>query len=189
MNILRCLGSMITLFDAMGNPVDPNKMKISGRFEVKHYRNQKLLDKFSFPNGITNVGKNHILETQFNGGTPVTAWYVGLINNASFSALAAADTMSSHAGWLELDTVSNTVYSEATRPEWTAGTAASQAITNAAAVVFTFTATAAVNGIFITSGTVKGGTTGTLWSTGSFSAVRNVINGDVLNVTYTTSIS
>src|SRR5689334_13628 len=69
------------------------RMNMRGRFIVEHIRDGKTIGQYSMPNGIVDVGLNHILETEFNGGTQVTAWYIGLIDNASFSALSAADTM------------------------------------------------------------------------------------------------
>ena len=160
-----------------------NKVGLKGRFQIEH-RNKagELIGKYDFPNGIVDEGLNHILETQFNGGTPITSWYVGLIDNASFSALANADVMNSHAGWQESDD-----YSEATRPEWTAGTAASRQITNSATVDFSINATVTLKGIFITSNNTKNGTTGVLWSTAAFSSNVSANNGDTLKVTYTVS--
>lgn len=158
-----------------------NKMGLRGKFTVVHLdKDGNIKGEFDFPNGIVDVGLNHLLETTFNGGTQITSWFVGLINNAGFTALANADTMASHSGWAEA-----TGYSEATRPEWTAGTAASRAITNSATVDFTINATATIRGIFITSSSTKSGTAGTLWSTAAFSSNASVIASDSLKITYT----
>lgn len=160
-----------------------NRLPLKGQYHIQHFdRDGRLKGVYRVPNGIVDVGLNHILETEFNGGTPITAWYIGLINNASFSALSNADTMGSHAGWIEA-----TAYDEATRPEWTAGTAASRSITNAATVDFSINATITLKGIFITSVSTKSGTTGTLWSTAAFASNVSAVNGDTLKVTYTVS--
>lgn len=157
-----------------------NKMGLRGKFKVVHSdKDGNVKGEYEFPNGIVDVGMNHILETEFNGGTPVTSWFIGLINNAGFTALANADTLASHSGWVEA-----TGYSEATRPEWTAGTAASRAITNSSTVDFTINATATIKGIFITSSSTKSGTSGVLWSTAAFSSNASVVSSDVLKVTY-----
>lgn len=157
-----------------------NKMGLRGKFTVTHLDKDGVVKgEYEFPNGIVDVGMNHILETQFNGGTPVTAWYIGLINNAGFSALANADTMASHSGWAEA-----TGYTESARPEWTAGTASGRAITNSSTVDFTINTSATIKGIFITSSATKSGTTGTLWSTAAFSSNASVVNTDVLKITY-----
>ena len=160
------------------------KMSLKGKFHIEHFNKAgELVGKYEVPNGIVDVGLNHILETEFNGGTPITSWYIGLVDNASFSAFANADTMASHAGWIE----THTTYSEGTRPEWTAGTAASRAITNAVTVDFSMTGTITVKGIFITSNATKGSATGTLWSTAAFASNVTANNGDTLKVTYTVS--
>ena len=90
-----------------------------GKFHVKQLRDGKVIAEFDVPNGIVDVGLNHILETEFHAGAQITAWYIGLVDNAGFSAFANADTMASHAGWAE-----SSAYTEANRPTWTAGAAA-----------------------------------------------------------------
>lgn len=157
-----------------------SNLNLRGTFMVEHWRAGKLIGMHQFKNGITNEGKDHILDVGFHAASQITTWYVGLIDNSGFSALAAGDTMSSHAGWSE-----STAYDEATRVEWTEGAASSQSITNATALTFTMNATATIYGIFITSGSAKSGTSGTLWSTGAFSSPVAVASADELKVTYT----
>ncbi len=41
---------------------------------------------------ILSADKNQLLNAQFDAATQITAWYLGLIDNAGFTALAAADT-------------------------------------------------------------------------------------------------
>lgn len=155
----------------------------AGKFVIEHYdANGNLKGKYDVPNGIVDVGLNHILETEFRSGSQITTWYIGLIDNSGFSALAAADTMGSHAGWTE-----NTDYDEASRPTWSPGAAASRQITNGTTVDFTMNDTATIKGIFITSNNTKGGSTGTLWSTAAFGSTVAVAASDVLKVTYTLS--
>ena len=173
-----------------------HKLLLAGQFKVTHKRAKDykkvngvwvpskwdILHEESFKNAITNEGKDHILDSTFDAATQVTSWYFGLIDNAGFTALAAADTHASHAGWAE-----STAYDEATRPEWAPGVAASQSITNATARDFTIdTNSTVINGLFVASLSTKGSTAaGTLWSTASFSAVRNVDDDDVLSIDYT----
>lgn len=160
-----------------------NKASFRGQVQIAHYDvDGNLKGNYEFPNGIVDVGLNHILETQFNGGTPVTSWHMGLINNAGFTALSNADTMASHSGWAEA-----TVYDQTDRPEWTAGTATGRAITNSTTVDFTMNATATIRGVFIASNLTKGGTTGILWATAAFASNVNVVDNDVLKITYTVS--
>lgn len=157
------------------------KAGLRGKFRVDCIdKDGKLKWSESFPNGITDAGVAYLLDAGFDGGSASTTWYVGLIDNAAFSALAAGDTMSSHSGWTE-----NTDYDEANRVTWTNGATAARSMTNAATVDFTMNATVTIKGIFIVSNNTKGGTTGTLWSTASFSSNASVVSGDTLKITYT----
>jgi len=133
-------------------------------------------------NMITDVALNNILDVYFHGTAATTTWYVGLIHSTNYAAgPAAGDTMASHAGWEE-----GTEYSESTRQEWQEGAASSQQITNATSADFSINATATMKGLFLTSSSTKGGTSGTLWSSVLFSGGDQAVgNGDVLKVTYT----
>ena len=154
-----------------------------GKFKVQHVRDGKVIGEYDFDNGIVDVGLNHILESEFHSGTQITTWYVGLISNSPTPSLSNSDTMSSHAGWSE-----SSDYSQANRPGWGAGTATSRQITNAVTVDFSMNATVTIYGLFICGGSgasTKGGTTGTLWSTGAFGTTVACNSGDTLKITYT----
>jgi len=157
-----------------------NFVPLSGKFSVEH-RNKEggLVATYDFPNAIVDEGLNHILDTQFNAGTAITAWNIGLVDNAGFSTFANADTMASHAGWTE-----STAYSELNRVGWGSAAAAGRAITNPVTSDFSIDATVTLRGIFITSDNTKGGTTGILWSTAAFASNVTANNGDTLRVTY-----
>lgn len=145
----------------------------------------KTKRKGTFPNGIVNDGLNKLLNVMFVSATQITGWYVGLISNTSYSALAAGDTMGSHSGWTE-----SVAYSGSTRPQWTAGTSSAKSTTNSSTVDFAINADGTViKGIFITSDNTKSGTTGTLWSTGLFGGDQTLANGDTLKITYTVNVS
>ena len=155
---------------------------LRGDVHVEHYDRQgELVDKQNVLNGITNEGKNLLLNVMFNGATQIAnnSWFIGLIDNAGFSALAAADTMASHAGWTE-----STAYTQATRLAWGSGTATAQSTSNATADQFDINATGTIYGIFVTTVSTKGGTTGTLWATAGFSSTVPVNSGDQLKITY-----
>lgn len=158
------------------------KVPVKGRFAIEHVRNGKVIATYDIPNGITDVGLNNLLDVAFHSATQITAWYIGIIDNASFSALAAGDTMASHAGWIE-----STAYSEPVRQTWGAGSPSARSITNASPAVFSINGTATLKGIFVTSVSTKSGTTGTLWSTAAFASNIAVASGDSLRVTYTVS--
>lgn len=137
--------------------------------------------KETFRNLVTTAGKNDLLTQYFKGSAYTAAWFVGLIDNAGFSAIAAGDTAASHSGWTE-----STAYSNGTRPSLTLGTASAASIDNSASKAsYSINATATINGAFTITNSTKGGTSGTLYSAGSFGAARSVISGDTLNVQVT----
>lgn len=142
-------------------------------------RREKLTLRFW--NGITTAGINNLFNVYFGATSKAAAWYMGLIASSGYSALAAADTMSSHAGWTE--ETSN--YSQATRPQWTPASASGGSVSNSSSVDFTITGTVTVKGIFLADNSTKSGTTGTLWATALFtSGDQALVNGQTLKVTY-----
>jgi len=158
-------------------------IKMSGRYHVEHLdKDGTLKGTYEFPNGIVDVGMNHILDTQFHDTTAVSTWYIALVDNDSFSTFANADTMASHTGWIEA-----TTYTQTDRVEWVEGAASGRSITNAVTVDFSINATVTLKGIFVTSDNTKSGTTGILWSTASFASNVSAVNGDTLKITYTVS--
>jgi hypothetical protein len=161
-----------------------SQLFLSGRFVAEHRdRDERLKAIYEIPNGIVDVGLNHILETEFNGGGQIATWYIGLVDNAAFSTFADADTLGSHGGWAEF-----TSYTESNRVTWAVGSAATRAISNSTTADFSINATGNLKGIFVSSNNVKStGNTGTLWSTAEFSSVVATANGDTLKVTYTVS--
>lgn len=135
-----------------------------------------------FANLITTAGKNDLWDKYLAGSSYTAAWHLGLVDNAGFSAYAAGDTMSSHAGWSE-----STAYSNSTRVavSWNSASSGSKAST---ACAFTINGAATLDGAFLTTGSAKGGSTGVLFSCGAFTGGdRPVADGDTLNVTYTAS--
>lgn len=134
-------------------------------------------------NLVVTVGKNDLLDKYFAGSGYTAAWYMGLVDGSSAPTFAATDTMASHAGWTE-----SVAYSNASRPtvSWTAASAGSKA---SSAVSFSINATATIAGCFLITNSTKAGTTGTLYSAGTFtSGNKAVLSGDTLAVTYTASV-
>jgi hypothetical protein len=146
--------------------------------------------KGSSPNLVVNVGLQYMAGVALTSTAQVTPWYVGLYGSGSSNNPAATDTMSSHAGWTEV-----TAYSNSTRVacSFTAATNANPSVvTNSGTPAsFSINGTTTVGGAFLTSGSGKGGTTGTLFSASDFTSPgdRSVISGDTLNVTYTMSLA
>lgn len=155
-------------------------LPLRGKFFVEH-RNQagKLIGLYRIPNGIVDVGMEFLLDCMFNSGTQSATWYIGLIDNDSYSAVADSDTLASHAGWTEF-----TDYSGG-RKTWGVGAASGRAVTNGSTVDFTMTGAGAVRGIFATD--QVSGTSPILWATALFSSAITVASSDVLKITYTVS--
>lgn len=138
-------------------------------------------------NGVTDVGIASFLNVYLRAQTQLANWYIGLIDNSGFTALASGDTMASHGGWSE---VGGTNYSDTTRVLWSAGAASGGAVVNGTTSDFHMVNGSAltVKGLFLVSDSTKGGTAGVLFATAAFTGGTQVVNsGDTLKVTYTVS--
>lgn len=155
-----------------------------GHIRVECVRDGKVVWVEEGPNLIVTTGRNKLLDETLEGSSYTAAWYMGLINNSGFSAIAAGDTMASHAGWTE-----SADYDEANRPTISFAAASSGSKATDSAVAFTIDATVTINGIFVADNATKSGATGTLFSGKSFSSPRACEDNDVLNVTYTVSLT
>lgn len=144
-------------------------------------------------NGVTDVGAQSNLNVYFGGATQITTWYIGLVDNAGYTAFAFTDTMSSHSGWSE---VSGSNFSNSARPSWTPGTptgsSGAWAIVNASTVNYSMINSGALTlkGMFLVSDATKAGTSGTLFATAPFTVsgtptTQAVNNGDTVKITYT----
>lgn len=131
-------------------------------------------------NIVPNVGLDEILDKFWKGLTYTASHFVGLTDGTP--TVAAGDTMSSHAGWVEVED-----YDESVRQTLTLGSVSSQSVDNSASkAVFTMNATTTVGGAFITTVNTKGGTTGILMSVGAFTeGDKAVDSGDIIRVTAT----
>lgn len=174
-----------------------SEAKLKGRFIVEHWRDGKRINEYHIPNGITNEGKNQLLDAQFHAITAITSWWIGLIDNAGYTALAATDTCDdidqAGNGWDEFKL--HTVAANPTnRAVWAEDAASGQSITNSTVAVYDITGSGTVKGLFLVGGVanclLKGDHDpgGTLWATALFGSGDVVVaNGDQLKVTYTVS--
>ena len=151
-----------------------------------------LLWEDQIDNVVCTVGKNLMLQTALTGSAyTVTGPYMGLISSVSYSAVSAADTMASHAGWTEAGSTNAPTFAARIAPSF--GTAASGAISTSTAVSFTMTGNGTLVGAFITYGpgavTTLMSTAGTLLSAGAFTGGNQPVNsGNIVQVTYSLSL-
>jgi hypothetical protein len=152
-----------------------------------------LLWEADFPNTVVTVGKNSLLDNYLAGSSfTQTGPFMGLISSASFSAISAADTMSSHSGWLEAGATNAPTYT-GPRPTcaWSGASAGSKSLS--AALSFAITGTGTVKGVFIVLGasavSTIDNTAGTLFSAGLFTGGdQAVVDTNTLNVSYSVSV-
>lgn len=173
-----------------------DSLGVRGVYKFEHIRDGEVLASWVVPNTITDEGKANLLNTYFNGGAQNTAWYIGLVDNAGFTATAAGDTydqIGGSNGWTEFTgyTDPGNAGSATTRPEWPADNAVGTSITNGTVASFDITAAGVINGLFLVGGgasQTKGDATAgaILWSAASFAGGnRTVAVNDTLKVTYT----
>jgi hypothetical protein len=160
-----------------------------GVFHFKCYdKDGNLKWEDSAKNLVVNAGLQDMNTKYFKGVTYTAAWYIGLVDNAGFSAYAAADTLASHAGWTE-----STAYSGGNRATATFGTATTadpSVISNSATPgAFSITSSVTIRGAFLCNVQSNASTSGLLFSVSDFTGGnRSVVNGDTLNVTYEFSL-
>ena len=165
--------------------------KATGKYTVECYdKDGNLKWVAESKNLVVNVGLQYMAGSALTSTTQVTTWYLGLYGSGATNSPSAGDTMATHGGWTEV-----TDYSEANRPTATFAAATNanpSVVTNTASkAAFTINGTTTVGGAFLTSNNTKGGSTGTLFSAADFQSPgdRSVVSGDILNVTYTFSLS
>jgi hypothetical protein len=145
-------------------------------------------------NLTTNQGRQDMNAKYFLGSSYTAAWFIGLVNNSPTPSYAVADTMASHAGWVETTDYSGT--DRATATFGTATTADPSVISNSVAsggtvATFGITGTVTIDGAFLTATQDNSTNTGVLFSVAAFESPgdRSVVNGDTLNVTYQFSLA
>jgi hypothetical protein len=165
-----------------------------GRYEIEcRDKDGRLKWRETIENIVCTVGKNLMLDSALAGAAYTTVGpYMGLISSTSYTGVAAGDTMASHAGWLEAGGTNAPTYSGNRKTAaWSAATAGGKALS--AALAYAMTGSGTVKGAFLVFGTgavaTKDDANGTLWSAGTFTTGdKAVVNGDTLNVSYSTSL-
>lgn len=145
-------------------------------------------------NTVVTVGKNAMLTAWLQTAAYTqTGPFMGLISSVSFSAISAADTMGSHAGWTEAGSTNAPDFTAriTANGDWAAASAGAIALTTA--LSFAITSSGTLEGAFMVlgSGAVATlmSTAGVLFSAGLFTGgTRAVLNGDTVNVSYSLAI-
>lgn len=166
-------------------------LNATGKYVVECYDKDKNLKWVAeSKNLVVNVGLQYMAGVALTSTAQLTNWYIGLYGAAASNTPAAGDTMGLHTGWTEID-----CYSNANRPTATFAAATNanpSVVTNSASKAqFNIDTTATVGGAFLVSNNTILGTTGILFSAADFASPgdRSVVNGDILLVTYTFSLS
>lgn len=175
------------------------KAMIHGRYKIQcfEYEGGPLLWEDEFDNLVTTAGKNHLLDNYITGSAFTQVGpYMGLISSVSYSAIAAADTMASHAGWTEAGSANAPTWSTPASGarnslSWSAASAGAKALSAAAS--FTMSGAGTLKGAFLVLGSgavvTNASTAGTLFSAGLFSGGDQVVSsGNVVTVSYSLSI-
>jgi hypothetical protein len=144
----------------------------------------------TFPNVVTTVGGNDILDKYLAGSAYTAANYMGLIGAVSYTGVPViADTMASHGTWTEAGGTNAPTYSQSARPTCAWSSAASKSKALSSALTFSITSTGTAKGVFLTTVATKDGTTGTLISAGLFTGGdKAVANLDTLSVSYSLGV-
>lgn len=140
-----------------------------------------LLWEDEFDNLVVNAGLDDSLDKHLKGSGYTAAWYVLLMDGTP--TVAAGDTESSHAGWVEV-----TAYDEAVRQTLVLGSVSSQSVDNTASkAVFTIDSDdTTIGGAGVTTTNTKGGSIDTFYGGGVFTAGDKTIDDDdTLTVTVT----
>ena len=161
-------------------------------FKCFEYENGPLLWEDKIDNVVCTLGKNLMLQSSLTGSAyTVVGPYMGLISSTGYTAVSAADTMASHAGWNEAGSTNAPTFAARVAPSF--GTASAGAISTASPVSFTMTGAGTLVGAFITYGTgavaTLMDTNGVLLSAGAFTGGNQPVNsGNVVQVSYSLSL-
>jgi hypothetical protein len=171
-----------------------DKLKIKGEyFAICRDKDGKIKWKADGKNLVVTVGRNEILDKALAGSGYTAVAYMGLISSVGYSAIAAGDTMSSHAGWDEAGPSYAPDYSGNRKTcVWSAAAAGAKSLS--AALSFAPSESGTLKGAFIVFGSgasaTKDNTGGVLLSAGTFDeGDRSVVSGDTVNISYTITLS
>lgn len=170
-----------------------DEVKALGRFiAICRNADGDELWSLEFDNLLTTIGKNFLLDQGLAGSGYTAVDYMGLISSVSYTAVAAADTMVSHSGWLEAGSTNAPTYSGSRATcAWSAASGGVKALS--AGLTFTFTGSGTVQGAFIVVGSGASATLmntgGTLYAAGALGTPQPVISTNTLTLSYSTTLT
>lgn len=172
-----------------------------GAFLFEQFRHGEKIQEVQVANRIFTPFMTEVLEAMFNGGAAPSALYVGLIDAVGFSAIDDTDTMSSHPGWVEATGVQD-YFNSAERRAFTVWngrftTPGDQTVVfdsyksnidiesvplqipgSNSRTLLTTTRATWVQGLFLSTDSTLGGTTGTLAAAAEFDIPLEMFPGD-----------
>ena len=181
------------------NAADDQQMGIAGYYHVVcHDKDGNLKWEEKFPNLVTAIGKQLMLDTLLKGSAySVVGPFLGL-TKVSLTP-AATDTMTTLVTTNAAEFTNYTVGGSAVRGTAVFGSATSSGttpsnVTTSTASAITYTITGAggtVYGCFLVTGSgavsTQSSTAGTLYSEGNFTTSKVTTAGDTVSVTYSTT--
>jgi hypothetical protein len=155
---------------------DPDSQAALDRLVQRHGH---LQSRVRSQNLTTTAGMNYAIPALLPNGS----WFIGA---KGAGAAAVGNTMSSHAGWSEL-----TTYTQTARPALTLGTPSGGVASNSSNVALFTAPTGGMtfNGWFVCNSSTKGGATGTLISVADHSSPQALAAGIALRQTLTVTVT
>lgn len=168
---------------AGGLVLPKSKIMIGGEFHHDVNGEDLQIDE----NIVVNEGLIYVINTAVAAVSQNASWFVAIFENNYTPVPADTAALFPGAGVAgEIDTE----YDEGNRPAYTLdGSVLTNVSNSSSPASFTMNATINAYGAHMMSNNTKAGTTGTLLAAAKFSAVRALVNLDVLNVTYQLTIA
>ncbi len=166
--------------------------EVKGRYHFRCFdQHGKLKWEDSIDNTVTTEGKNALLDKGLAGSAYTAAVYIGLISSVSYvSAPDVGDTMASHANWKEAGTTNAPTFAARVAATFAAASAGSKATSTSSN--FTMTGAGTIKGAMVcfngATSTILN-TTGALYAAGLFTTDKAVVANDVIQVSYTTTLT
>ena len=152
-----------------------------GTYGYQQLRNGIIIAEENFTNLMTDEGVANLWDVTFGGTVASDPWYIGLIDNSPAPTILTTDTLVAHSGWTEFTNYTGN------RQTWVDAPTASRTKGTTSVAAFPILGTAELYGMFIAN--VATGTAGLIFSEGAFDSTKPVINGDIINATFSVQMA